>query len=1020
MFRIFGKKKASAQLFEEMARRVLNREMTIEQALSEITQYKVSDDAFLAVMDKIECFKGSNLKLAYTLSLLIYETVRSGDYNGSMKAICTLALADLSDEMRMYDQSIKLYQDCLTAFRSLTDRFPRLGGESIALGNLGIIYGQLGDHQRARDHLERALSISREIGDRKNERRWLHNLGNVHALLGDYEKAINYYEQTLNLNLLFNDKLGEETCLGELGAAVYTRIGEYYKARECHEQALRISRQINDKVGEATNLGDLGNVCILLGDYEGATEYLEQALSICRMIGHKQLESDLSRFLGTAYLNLGEFEKARKYYAQALEISQQVSEGCRGSALSDLATFYLTLGDIEKGEEYLRQALRVSEVVGTRSSLAGLLGNFAMASREVGKHGKARGFLEQALRISKETADMQGESRWLGELGNVYRLTGNIEKAREFHEQALMVSLKTGDRLGQMTQLCSLGIDYRLQEEYLKARDKYMEAIGIAKTIGHVEGHRLALANLGILYSDYLKDNDKAYTSLAQAIELLEEMRSSLVSEEYKITFLGKRVNAYSKMILLCLAMGRNKEAFEYAERAKSRALIDLIGNRRIDPKTGEEKELVIQAERLRCILNRLRKELERIDRLPRELERGKVELRNEIRDDERREVEIWNEIRRKNPEFASLKMVDPVTLEEVQQMLDEKTALIEYYTISPPYEKGIIAFLVTKKSLLCTTLDISAVDLQRLILKPLTKVPMEPTSEDFAWLSDILSELYEKLFTPFKEKLQKNGINRIYFCPHGLLHLLPLHAMYEQTERDRRYVIQDFAVAYTPSASVLRYCIQKAYREESLFAVKNPDGSLKFADEEVEEISKLFKSKTILNQNNGTRENVLSQAKGHGLVHFACHGLFRGDIPQQSGLKLADGWLTMIDILNNLSLDANLVTLSACQTGRSKLEGGDEVVGLTRAFLYAGAPSVIASLWSVDDKSTSILFQRFHAYLREGNDKAKALQKAQIDTMNFRREGMIGRPFSHPYYWGAFCLVGDWRSRGALGYTHG
>jgi CHAT domain-containing protein len=626
----------------------------------------------------------------------------------------------------------------------------------------------------------------------------------------------------------------------------------------------------------------------------------------------------------------------------------------------------------------------------------------------MGKHQRAREFLEQALRISRETSDIQAESNWLGQLGNVQRLTGDLEKAIESHEQALAVSLKIGNTLGQMTQLVSLGIDYRLLGEYLKARDKYLEASEIAKMIGNVDVHRIALTDLGILYADYLKDHEKAYVSLAQAIQLLEEMRSSLVSEEFKITFVGERVNAYSEMVLLCLAMGREEEAFEYAERGKSRALIDLIGNRRIDPKKIEEKGLVVEAERLRCLINRLRKELEQI---PAEVENRRnprfEEHVNKIRETERKEIEIWNEIKRRNPEYNSLRQVDPITLEETQKMLDEEFALIEYYVT---IDKAI-AFVVTEKNMHCETLHLSQKNLSEMLIDPTTNQLIEPSRENGALISDLLKDLHKVLFAPLKETLEKNGIKGIYFSPHGLLHLLPLHALYEDTPDGRHFVIQDYAVAYVPSASVLRYCIRKGNKKANLFAVKNPDGSLKYADSEVEEVSKLFESRIILDRANGTCENVLSQAAGHGLVHFACHGLFRGDIPQQSGLKLADGWLTMIDIMNNLTLDANLVTLSACQTGRAKLTGGDEVVGLTRAFLNAGAPSVIASLWSVDDESTSMLFQRFYAYLKKGEDKAKALQKAQIDIMNFRRTGTFGRPFSHPYFWAPFFLIGDWRS---------
>ncbi|MEM3404249.1 MAG: CHAT domain-containing protein [Nitrososphaeria archaeon] len=376
----------------------------------------------------------------------------------------------------------------------------------------------------------------------------------------------------------------------------------------------------------------------------------------------------------------------------------------------------------------------------------------------------------------------------------------------------------------------------------------------------------------------------------------------------------------------------------------------------------------------------------------------------------EREELELWNEIRSRNPEYASLRVTETISLEEVQELLDGNSALIEYYARRGG-KSPIVVFVATKDSFSCIQLDLSVIELWKMIFDPIVGKPVEPSRENLAWLSEVLGQLYIKLFYPIEQMLIEHGIQKIYFCPHGLLHLFPLHAMYKETEYGRHYIIEDYAVAYTPSASVLRHCIRKKReKRDSLLAIKNPDGTLVYADLEVDAISKLYSKHAILDRVTGVKKNVIAKAKEYDVVHFACHGLFRGDIPQMSGLKLADGWFTMIDILNNLQLNASQVILSSCQTGKSKQEGGDEVIGLTRAFLYAGAPSVIASLWSVDDESTSILFQRYHTYLIKGFDKAESLRKAQIDTMNYKKEGVIGRPFSHPYFWGPFCLVGGSR----------
>jgi len=261
-------------------------------------------------------------------------------------------------------------------------------------------------------------------------------------------------------------------------------------------------------------------------------------------------------------------------------------------------------------------------------------------------------------------------------------------------------------------------------------------------------------------------------------------------------------------------------------------------------------------------------------------------------------------------------------------------------------------------------------------------------------------------LIAPLLESLAAEHIEHLIIAPHGMLHMLPFGALYDTIEGERQYLLDKFTISYTPSASVMKFALEKITNaEESMLAVNNPDGTLSFAGEEVEKIKTLFPDTQVLEGEKATRNALLSSANQFGLAHFACHGYFRGDAPEQSGLLLADGSLTMLDIINQMELKAWLVTLSACQTAKGRLSGGDEVVGLPRALLYAGAPAVIASLWNVNDRATSILFQQFYEELKAGASPVAALRTAQLGTRDYEKDGK--RPFRDPYYWAAFILIG-------------
>ena len=392
----------------------------------------------------------------------------------------------------------------------------------------------------------------------------------------------------------------------------------------------------------------------------------------------------------------------------------------------------------------------------------------------------------------------------------------------------------------------------------------------------------------------------------------------------------------------------------------------------------------------------------------------------------------ILERIEKLNPELASLVSINPLKAEEIQMLLEEDSALLEYFVS----QVGRFIFVVTKEKVKAVRITVDSkkifeniqefrdravegITLDRL----LTKIYEKP-----------LSELYEILIKPIEKEI--SGKKHLVIVPHGMLHYLPFQAL---LSKEGKYLIESYTISYLPSASVLKYARwnNKGNRTD-LFAVGNPFTELSplpAAEMEVKEVSAIFKKKLVLTGRQATKPSVKSQGSKYDIVLLSTHGEMIDSDPLKSNLRFTpsggdDGKLTVSEIFN-MEIKANLVTLSACETALVKGEEGDfpkgdDLVGLSRAFIHAGAPSVVASLWKVSDDSTVKLMKVFYQNL-QSMSKAEALRKAQLDLMKSSIRFTIQRSSrtitqlskdqpemeidcSHPFFGAPFILFGDWR----------
>jgi hypothetical protein len=495
----------------------------------------------------------------------------------------------------------------------------------------------------------------------------------------------------------------------------------------------------------------------------------------------------------------------------------------------------------------------------------------------------------------------------------------------------------------------------------------------------------------------------EAIMEFKKSINEVERARTVLGKHGYKVSFMNDKQKPYSQMIKTLFQLNRYDEAFLYAEKAKARAFLDLLANVEDVGKKDRETEVLLSKE----------KEFkDKIDELQTRLEvESEDDGHSVVKRDTRLALRsVKNELKlfykrntESNLDFASIKAAHILGIPEIQRLVDTDLSVINYYYD----EKNLYVWAFNSS-------------LSKSVVKPLPEGGLGPKVSIYRELlfhdiirpSKDLTVRLEKLENQLFELLLGDILHeikteKIYIIPHKVLHYLPFQALRHETG----YLVEDFQIGYCPSATALKYVFAK--RKEKgvdMLALGNPDLGLKDmdlpeAEEEVIFLAKIFPNSKILIRKNASEKKLKALAGSYDIIHIASHADFNSMQPLESSLRLAatgedDGRLTTKEVFD-IKLNAYLVTLSGCETGLGKITHGDEVTGLSRAFIYAGTPSILGSLWKVQDEPTRMLMEKFYKNLRR-MDKFNALQQAQLDMIN---DSKYGRPF----FWAPFQIFGDY-----------
>ncbi|MGB1251833.1 MAG: CHAT domain-containing protein, partial [Candidatus Promineifilaceae bacterium] len=487
------------------------------------------------------------------------------------------------------------------------------------------------------------------------------------------------------------------------------------------------------------------------------------------------------------------------------------------------------------------------------------------------------------------------------------------------------------------------------------------------------------------------EDADEAIGSFLSALGAVEQLRGQMMLE-YRADFIHDKSTLYEEVATLYLEQNQSKAALEIAERAKSRALIDLIGGKlelNVTPRSDADKLLTEQIAALQQQRNVLYSRW-----MTGEGEDG-AKAQHELQEIEQTITQAWHQLLIRNADYAQDASLATVRTEPIQPHLAKDELLIEFFVA-----KGeLIVFTVSREAIEAHRLPKAQRKVAALARKLNLNFKAASTGRNqsrlLVYAQKLLGQLYDLLIRPISTQISTHP--HLTIVPHGAaLHYLPFQALHD----GQAYLCEKHTITYLPSASLRHY--QKRHTNQGpavVFGYSNHD-ALPFAVEEAEQIGSLLDNSRVFIEQDATLQTFHQAVSDAKLLHLSTHADFNQNNPLFSGLSLADGQLSTLDIFR-LQLNASLVTLSACQTGRSVVKGGDELLGLMRAFLYAGASSLLLSLWRVNDESTKRWM--LHCYQQlQTLEKRVAVQETQRHFIHHDPQ------YSHPYHWAPFFLVGD------------
>jgi CHAT domain-containing protein len=897
-------------------------------------------------------------------------------------------------------------------------------GKAIALAELGVtIAGKLGDQTAVAQSLramgnalylsgenraavkshERARKIFVKLGDQTECARTLSASIQPMILSGQYRRAFSAAEQARRIFVAEGNEWRSARLELNVGN-IFQRQGRFTEALECYERAQRyfLARPEDDPEALSVALHNTATCLVCLNDFPRALATYEDARQLASKQGMHVLVAQSDYNVALLYYFRGEYSRAVDRLRATLETSRRNHDRYHIALCSlDLSEIYLGVNRSEQAEEMARHAAEDFQRLEMGYEAGKSLANLALAMWQQGKGEPALELFTKARAMFVKEENRIWPSRIDLDQAIIFVEQGRYAEARRLCLAALKVfqAAKVPHNVILcrllLAQLCLRTRKLDLARRYCNAALKQLRVFAVpalACEAHHLMG-RIQMA---------AQHHREAYASYQRARQILEVLRSSLNREELKISFMRNRLEIYEALVELCLVRAPSQnglqEAFEYIEQSKSRSLRDLMF------KSGSEFHLDsnLDAE-LQQRVRDLRAELHWYSRryetaqfgsaksLPQQL----TEIQAEIRKREAELLSVVREMPVSMAESAGLVSLKAVSVEEIRSKMSADSVLLEYFQIRDHF----MAVVLTRNSMEIVPVgEVSKVnDLLARLQFQFSKFRLTP--EYTSAFSDSLLEtarrhlkdLYDELLGPIKDRLTGK---HLLVVPHGSLHTLPFQALFD----GERYLIDSFSISYAPSATIFSLCHDRSSNHSGTALVLGvPDAAAPVVLDEAKAVAAAIPSAELFLGESATAGVLEEKGQHSRFIHIATHGYFRQDDPMFSGIRLGDGILSLYD-LYQLRLPAELIALSGCSTGLSVVADGDELLGLVRGLIYAGAQLALLTLWDVQDSSTAQFMTAFYGHLAQGMEKAAALRRSALD---------IREIYPHPYYWAPFVLIG-------------
>ncbi|MBD3886749.1 tetratricopeptide repeat protein [Phormidium tenue FACHB-886] len=868
-----------------------------------------------------------------------------------------------------------------------------------------------GELEAALQHFQSALTLYQQIDDYEGEALTLSNIGGVHQSLERSEDAINAWKQALPLYRQLGNREEEALTLLYIGIA-YRRLSNYSEALMAYQQALEIRAGVGDTIGQ-------GEVLIEIADL---------------------------------YLNQAQYLKARETYHSALEIFQNFDRSnYLALVLGGLGIVHNELGEYEQAIDFYQQALKIQVQIEDRAAQAITLNNIGQSYYRLNRYHESLNYYQQALQKSRESGNSVVEGNALNNIGVLYTQQGKYAESIDSLNQALAIYQRIGDRVQEGNTLDSIGTAYKGKGQYTEAFAAYQQALLILKAAGQRGFERAVLSNVGSLLEEEGQPQ-LAIIFYKKSVEVTEAIRQDLqgLERDQQESYARSVSETYRRLADLLLKQDRVLEAQQVLDLLKVQELDDYLHNVRGNAQTASgiaffqpEQDILSRYTTLQQTAIELGQELMQLDQKE---QQGQLSSTERQRKDEL--VQLQTELNQKFNEFASSpevrNLVEQLSFDAREQtlslgaldrlrddlgelnaallyplVLDDRIELIITTPNSPPLRR-------TVENVGREEINAAIVALRQALTNPNTDATT-PAHKLYSWLIE-----------PIEADLKQANIQTIIYAPDGQLRYIPLAVLYDGDQ----WLVQRFRVNNITAASLEELTTQPqdmprilagAFGDEEIVypiqVGQEPVDfrGLPFAREEVETLSKALSTTKALVDRAFSLSNVQPLFTQYNILHFATHAAVIPGDASQSFILFGDGKTATLRDIESWTLNTiDLVVLSACETGLGGFNNnGEQILGLGYQFQNRGAHAVIASLWSVNDKSTEILMTAFYIALEQGKSKAEALQQAQtaLITNDFSAVGgargfiaitdrntnaAVSNSLRHPYYWAPFILIGN------------